>query len=151
MSAVQNTSSYDQTPKARRAYMHTRTSQTRTHRQDSDQEEITPHKSNTQVTAEEVEIRVDGINSSAVHKHWHTAYHREYLSRVEPSQRRTSNKYGNVLIKKKVHWNISLKHARTHSMDVEEVQALCYLWSPWVVVQDHWARELTYSILSTLH
>lgn len=40
-----------------------------THRQDSDQEEITPHKSNTQVTAEEVEIRVDGMNSSAAHKH----------------------------------------------------------------------------------
>lgn len=39
------------------------------HKRSSDQEEITPHKSNTQVTAEVVEIRVSSINSSGFHKY----------------------------------------------------------------------------------
>lgn len=72
MSAEQNTSSYDQTPECEHVRMHkphrpinTHTHSLSGHRRGSDQEEIMPHnKSNTQVSAEEVEIRVSSIHSS---------------------------------------------------------------------------------------
>lgn len=168
MSAEQNTSSYDQTPECNHVRMHrphrhinTHTHSLSGHRRGSDQEEITPrNKSNTQVSAEEVKIRVNSIYSSGSHKHWHTPYHREHLSHVEQSQRHTSNKYGNMLIidaQKNTPTSQCTINTHTHTQTQhrwflrgEEVRVLCYQRSSWVVVQDHWTQELTYCILSAL-
>lgn len=124
MSTEQNASSYDQTPECRHirthkphSHINTHTHSLSAHRRGSDQEEITPHnKSNTKVSAEEVEIRVSSIHSSGSDKHWHTAYHQEHLSHMEHGHGHTSNKYGHMLIKnahkKYTHWNM-----HTHKQD----------------------------------
>ena len=108
-----------------------------------DQEEITPpNKSNTQVPAEEVEIRVSSIHSSGSHKHWHTAYHQEHLSHMDQGQTHASNKYGKKLIKAAhkheltAHWKMHTHGQQGRFLRGEEVRALCYQSSSRVVVED---------------
>ena len=103
MSAEQNTSSYDQTPECERVRTHGPHGHINTHPhgrslatgRGSGREEITPHnRGNTQVSAEEAEIRVSSVHSSGSHRHWHTAYHQEHLSQEPMTHLRQIWKHG---------------------------------------------------------